>query len=103
MKQKLKLLRKTFRENVFTRDNHKCRICGDTERLDAHHITDRHLMPNDGYTEYNGIALCPDHHMMAEKYHMTNGKEWITGFHPDNLYKLIGSSYVLAIEKSNNL
>jgi predicted restriction endonuclease len=103
MKQKLKSLRKAFRESVFSRDNYKCKICGKTENLDAHHITDRHLMPNDGYTSYNGITLCPEHHMNAEKYHMTNGKEWTPRFHPDDLYELIGSSSKLAIEKSDDL
>lgn len=103
MKQTLKMLRKAFRENVFSRDNHKCKICGKIENLDAHHITDRHLMPNDGYTIYNGITLCPVHHMNAEKYHMTAGKEWVVGFHPDDLYKMIGSSSQLALEKSKDL
>lgn len=41
-------LRDAFREGVFARDNHKCRICGKSEdvgcQLDAHHITDRHEM-----------------------------------------------------------
>lgn len=49
-KQKLKRLRKEFRESVFERDGHACVVCGRTETLDAHHITDRKLMPNDGYT-----------------------------------------------------
>lgn len=103
MKQKFKLLRKSFRESVFLRDKNKCKICGETENLDAHHIIDRHLMPNDGYTIYNGITLCSKHHMNAEKYHMTNGKEWIPNFHPDDLYKLINSSFDLAVSKSKIL
>ena len=103
MKQKLKSLRKAFREDVFSRDKHKCKICGKTENLDAHHITDRHLMPNDGYTPYNGITLCPEHHMKAEKFHMTGGKEWDVRFHPNDLYQMIGSSLELATEKSKDL
>lgn len=98
-----KLIRHKFRESVFKRDNHTCCFCSKTDDLDAHHITDRTLMPNGGYVKSNGISLCHDHHMMAEKYHISGGKEWHEGMHPDDLYKLIGSSKEKAIADSERL
>ena len=92
-KKKLKELRTLFREKCLSRDNNSCVICGSKEDLDAHHITDRHRLAYDGYSVFNGITLCSIHHLMAEKYHSTNGKEWEIGFHPDDLYKLIRSSF----------
>ena len=59
-------------------------------------------MPNDGYVSSNGIYLCPECHIKAEKYHSSKGKEYISGFHPNNLYSLIGSSYDKAYKDSNN-
>jgi predicted restriction endonuclease len=103
MKQQHKLLRAIFRNEVFTRDNFKCKFCEITTDLDAHHITDRHEMPNGGYTKYNGITLCPKHHLDAERYHITNGDEWVRGFHPNCLYDAIDSSYAKAYGESLKL
>ena len=51
-----KEIRNKFRTEVFKRDNYTCQVCGygpfkiEPENiLDAHHITDRSLMPNGGY------------------------------------------------------
>lgn len=96
-------IRNNFRNAVFKRDNHKCTFCDCKTDLDAHHITDRHEMPNGGYVLENGITLCPVHHMMAEKYHITGGKEWSENMHPDDLYTKIGSNKKLAIDKSEKL
>ena len=91
-KQLCKKLRKEFREGVFKRDDHKCKVCGKPAQ-DAHHITDRHYMPNDGYALSNGISLCGGCHIKAE-----------TGFIlAYDLYKLIESSYGKALEDSDNL
>lgn len=98
MKRK-QLIRQKFRDAVFKRDGHKCRFCDETKDLDAHHITDRNEMPNGGYVLENGITLCQRHHYIAEKYHISQGKHWEPGFKPDELYKLIGSSHDLALEK----
>jgi len=100
MKLNKKQVRENFRNSVFKRDGNKCKICGESNSsLDAHHITDRNLFPNGGYTLYNGITLCQKTcHLKAEKYHITNGVEWEFGFHPNDLYKLINSSYELAIK-----
>ena len=102
MKQK-QLVRMKFAEAVFKRDGHKCKFCECTENLDAHHIVDRHDMPNGGYVAANGITLCPDHHMMAEKFHISGGTEWESGMHPNDLYNKIGSSYEIALAASERL
>jgi hypothetical protein len=34
---------------------------------------------------------------MAEKYHESGGTEHIEGFHPQDLYAKIGSSYEIAV------
>lgn len=79
-----------FRRAVFERDGHCCVICGRSGiALDAHHITDRHDMPNGGYVAENGVTLCDEPaggcHLKAE------GGE--AGFLPDELYARIGSSF----------
>jgi hypothetical protein len=69
--------------------------------LDAHHITDRNLMPNGGYVKENGISLCGDCHEKAEEYHRTGVA--IQGYSPDDLYAVIGSSYDDAVKASKEL
>lgn len=115
-------IRRIFREDTFERDGCKCKWCGEDYSemdfpefyLDAHHITDRKEMPNGGYVKENGISLCKEKldeegllvdscHMKAEKFHISEGKEWEEGMHPDDLYKLIGSSKENAIKKSEKL
>lgn len=95
--------RKEFSTNVFTRDGHRCKICNKTVGLDAHHITDRHEMPNGGYVVENGITLCPEHHLQAEQYHISGNVKGVEGMYPKDLYELIGSTYQLAFEKSMKL
>lgn len=103
MKSQHKEWRKQFAKKVFERDKHKCKICGESENLDAHHITDRHEIPNGGYVVENGITLCQKHHLDAEQYHISGNKNGVVGMMPNDLYKMINSSYELAIEKSNKL
>jgi 5-methylcytosine-specific restriction endonuclease McrA len=95
------LIRENFRTEVFKRDGHKCRVCKKSGELDAHHITDRNEIPNGGYVKENGISLCDECHLKAEQYHV-NGT-WSDGFHPVELYKLIGSSHEKAHRASLNL
>lgn len=92
MSSQKKLVRTRFRDAVFARDNYTCKFCTSGDSLDAHHITDRTLMPNGGYVASNGISLCKHHHELAEQFHSTNGESWYPGMHPDDLYKAIGSS-----------
>lgn len=106
MKRK-KIIRDKFRNEVFKRDGYKCRVCGRNDvKLDAHHIEDRNEMPNGGYVKENGITLCDYQdgcHMKAERYHITNGKDWVEGFHPLELFKLIGSNLGLAKKESEKI
>lgn len=124
-----KEIRKNFKESVFKRDGYSCVWCHAKyeksrvdECLDSHHITDRNAMPNGGYVKENGISLCKNPsgtivlngedglleefidpiscHMKAERFHITKGKEWEPGMHPDDLYKIIGSSFEKATEAS---
>lgn len=91
-----KLVRQRFREAVFRRDKFTCRICG-TKReeadLDAHHVTDRSQIVNGGYVASNGITVCKEVcHLKVELFHISGGTKWEDGLHPDDLYRMIGSS-----------
>ncbi len=100
-------IRKNFRDSVFKRDKNTCQVCKlkkDITELDAHHITDRSEMINGGYVKENGITVCKiDCHFKVEWFHITEGKNWNCGLHPDDLYKMIGSSKELADSKSKEL
>ena len=63
-------------------------------------------MPLGGYVKENGISLCEGVngcHMKAERYHITSGGDWVEGFHPMELFNLIGSNLSLAIKKSKEI
>ena len=100
-KQQHKILRQKFNETCLKRDKNKCVICGEQLDLEVHHITNRHIMPNGGYTMYNGITLCPKHHWDAKA--VLNGSLFDPTFNPDNLYELINSSYQKALIESEKL
>lgn len=107
MSARKQAIREAFRNAVYKRDNHTCKVCGykpvlDAE-LDAHHITDRTELPNGGYVLENGITLCPTCHKKAEKFHISGGRDWEAGMHPDDLYRLIGSSKEKAVKVSEKL
>jgi predicted restriction endonuclease len=108
MSAEKKAIRKMFREAVFRRDGFRCAMCGmksskdrAEEELDAHHVTDRNLLPNGGYVKENGISLCPECHEKAEIFHSTGTAH--PGFAPEDLYKKINSTYEKAVEASNEL
>jgi hypothetical protein len=101
--QQKKQIRKEFRDAVFERDGHQCCFCSVDENLDAHHITDRNQMPKGGYVVENGITLCEEHHRQAEIFHSSEHQFWPPGFHPNELYVKINSSYEDAYAKSNKL
>jgi 5-methylcytosine-specific restriction endonuclease McrA len=106
MNQK-KRIRKLFRDVCLKRDNYRCVMCGiasseeEYKDLDVHHINDRSLMPAGGYVKENGISLCSDCHLMAEKFHSTG--EAYPGYAPEDLYARIGSSYEQALAASQKL
>jgi RNA ligase len=60
------LNRDDFRIRVLERDSHKCVLCS-KPAVDAHHILDRSLWPDGGYYISNGVSLCSEHHLEAEK------------------------------------
>jgi hypothetical protein len=96
-----KEIREKFRNDVFKRDEYTCRKCKKkTEKLDAHHITDRNEAPNGGYIKENGISLCEACHEKAEKFHSTGRA--IKGYTPEDLYSLIGSSKELVYNIAKN-
>lgn len=50
-------------------------------------------MKNGGYVASNGITVCKDEcHMKVEQFHISGGAKWEEGLHPDDLYRMIGSS-----------
>lgn len=59
---------------VREKDNYKCHICGNTERVEAHHIipvsADRQFM----YSVNNGIALCNRCHALVHKGYGTRAE-----------------------------
>ena len=58
-------------------------------------------MPNGGYVKENGISVCDDCHLKAEAFWSTG--EAIEGFSPDDLYKIINSSFDEAVKSSIEL
>ena len=105
MSQKKKQIRNKFRTDVANRDNHRCAIpeCAvqDEGQHDPHHITDRNEMPNGGYVMSNGIFLCPSCHQKAEQFHISGIP--FPGYAPEDLYRIIKSSYDQAVKDSKRL
>lgn len=92
--KKKQAVRKAFNDACLERDGRKCKICSSSKELEVHHIFDRRFLPDElKYVPENGISLCNPCHRDAEKFHMSQGKSWAHGLHPDNLYVLIGSSW----------
>ena len=64
-------------------------------------ITDRSDIINGGYVIENGITLCPECHILAEIFH-TSGESYLN-YSPEDLYKIINSSYEKAVKASEKL
>lgn len=68
------LTREEFRNQVFSRDNHKCVFCKNPAK-DAHHIIERRLFDTPeclgGYYESNGVSVCEAHHLLCESTDIT--------------------------------
>jgi hypothetical protein len=103
-------IRERFRDGVFKRAGYRCQGVGcavkatratAVETLDAHHITDRNEMPRGGYVVENGIALCEACHRKAEAFHETGAA--LDGWHPHDLYRIVGSSRERAENASRKL
>ena len=105
-KQDKKKVRAAFRDAVFSRDGYCCKGCGEkgtAETLDAHHVTNRDLMPNGGYCEANGVTLCKKIGGCHEKAEAWTEENPISTFSPEELYIRIGSTYAQAVEASKKL
>ncbi len=62
------LTRDNFRMQVFARDLHVCVVPNcNRDAVDAHHIIERSLWPDEGYYVENGASLCERCHILAEK------------------------------------
>lgn len=103
-----KLIRKAFRDACYKRDKFCCATCNfksnkdkAEQELDAHHVTDRNLLPNGGYVKENGISLCEACHQKAEEFHSTGVAH--SGYSPDDLYKIINSNLEKATRASEKL
>ena len=61
-------LRDAFREAVLLRDGGRCIVpgCGH-DATDVHHLMERRLFSDGGYLEDNGVSLCGQHHLDAER------------------------------------
>jgi hypothetical protein len=134
VKQDHKRWRIAFNQQCSTRDGNRCAMCGRANvKISVHHITDRHEMPNGGYSRSNGISLCDDKftfetmpqamrerlgiyeesdfnedcamscHERAEIFHASGEELWMSGYLPDDLYKRIGSSFEQAKRDSESL
>lgn len=84
------LSRDTFRAACFERDGHRCVWCGATKvKLDAHHIIERRLWPDQGMYLNNAASLCDQEgagcHMLAEQTLIT----------PEHLRERAGITQVL--------
>ena len=62
--------RSVFSEKVFEADNHTCIMCG-AAAVDAHHLFNRNLWSDGGYHVDNGVSLCGDCHLKAERNEYT--------------------------------
>lgn len=61
-----------FRENILSRDNHKCQCCGLEKKLHVHHIFSSKYYPSLKNDVNNGITLCKYCH---QKYHTIYGNK----------------------------
>lgn len=60
------LSRVQFKDSVFLRDGGLCVNCKNVA-VDAHHLLERRLWKDGGYYLSNGVSLCGDCHLLAEK------------------------------------
>ena len=110
MSSEKKKVRAKFRSDVFERANYKCQgpDCNFESNkenaeidLEAHHLTNREVLPFGGYCWQNGISMCSACHIKAEQFYSAGTA--YPKFSPEELYKVIGSSYDEAYKASLKL
>lgn len=57
-----------WRNQVFARDNERCRRCGSTSALEAHHIIPLANTKETAFLRMNGICLCKPCHIKTDNY-----------------------------------
>lgn len=57
-----------WRKKVFERDKYKCRICGKTGKIEAHHLLNWINYKELRYDVNNGITVCKLHHKKLENH-----------------------------------
>jgi hypothetical protein len=85
LERKLKA-RAHFRDAILVRDGKSCRVCGSTKKVEVHRINGHILVQG------NALCLCHGCRVKAEYFAVHDGKKSVEGFHPDDLYKLLGTS-----------
>jgi hypothetical protein len=89
---------KAWANAVKDRDGRKCVICGDTERLNAHHIIVRenHETKLD---VMNGLSLCPTHHFFNRQISAHNNPVglflWLEKNRPAQFYYIRSKMEIL--------
>lgn len=66
---------KTWRVNVYKKDNYKCIKCGSKKKLNAHHKFSWHFYPEKRYDVNNGITLCEKCHIKIHQKYGYNSRE----------------------------
>lgn len=78
-----KKLDELWSKKVRERDNHKCRVCGNTEGINAHHIITRKNYAL-RWDLTNGISLCPRCHVYDSKQSAHGNPIWFDTWMKDN-------------------
>jgi hypothetical protein len=59
---------KQWRDGIFKRDGYKCKDCGETENLEAHHIVPLGETLLTAFLPMNGVCLCKPCHKKTDNY-----------------------------------
>ena len=59
----------TMKKKTLERDNHKCRVCGASKKVDVHHLIPREAFrtPEESNFLGNLYTACPNHHIKLER------------------------------------
>ena len=67
--------RNVWANEVKERDGYRCRLCGSTEGVEAHHIIPWDADPDQRFSLDNGITLCRLHHDRIHTWRRNHGEE----------------------------
>jgi hypothetical protein len=83
---------KNWRKSVLERDDHKCKECGSTTRLEAHHIISLKECKLTAFLVMNGVTLCRECHKVTDSYCGKNKINPISG-NVSGIYRTIPHKY----------